>query len=84
MTQQLEVDWLVGECNKILVIEGHVDLEAAHAEMLNEGGEDFPAPKHAYMHWTDVPEGEVADNWRAICQKGDKGAQPVTISVLDW
>lgn len=82
--EPLDVQSLVGEKHRILVIDGHVDLARAQAAFLLEGGEEYPAPEHAYMHWTDVPDGEFTDNWRAICRAEENGAEPVTVSVLNW
>ncbi|MBN3785519.1 hypothetical protein [Burkholderia sp. Ac-20353] len=82
----MEVDWLVNERCDMLVIEGYVDLEAAAEAMQREGGNDFPAPRHAWMRYMRAPEGELDEGgdrngWRGECQRGDRGAEPVTISV---
>lgn len=79
----MTVDYLVGEHFKLLVIEGHVDLVAANMAFQKES-EGFPEAKHAYMRYADAPEGELQDNWREICEKTKRGAEPVTVSVLEW
>ena len=82
---EMEVEYLVGERNKILVIEGHVDLEEARTAFISECDDpDWPYPQHAYMRYTKTPDDEFAENWRETCREKDKGAKPVTISVLDW
>lgn len=82
----LSVDWLVNEHCDTLVIEGHVDLELAAEAMRCDGGHDFPQPRHAWMRYMAVPDGELVDSddrsgWRGECQCGERGAEPVTISV---
>lgn len=82
----MEVDWLVNEHCETLVVEGHVDLVTAAEAMQRESGNDFPAPRHAWMRYMQTPageldEGEDRSGWRGECQRGDKGAEPVTISV---
>jgi hypothetical protein len=82
----LNVDWLVNERCDTLVIEGHVDLAAAARAMHLEGGTGFPEPRHAWMRYMNVPDGELDESdgrheWRGECPRGAKGAEPVTISV---
>lgn len=81
----MKVDWFVNEDCDTLVIEGHVDLSAADEAMQRESsGYDFPAPRHAWMRSTRAPDGEPIEagyGWRGECQRGDRGAEPVTISV---
>ena len=79
----MAVDWLVNENCDTLVIEGHVDLAEATDAMQRES-RDFPAPRHAWMRYMDAPEDEPVESgygWRGECQRGDKDAEPVTISV---
>ncbi|MEZ0605720.1 hypothetical protein ACAX43_26660 [Paraburkholderia sp. IW21] len=79
----MAVDWLVNENCDTLVIEGHVDLAAATDAMQRESG-DFPAPRHAWMRYMGAPEDEPVESgygWRGECQRGDRYAEPVTISV---
>lgn len=81
----LQIDWLVNEHCDTLVIEGHVDLAAAADAMQRESsGYEFPAPRHAWMRYMRAPEGEPVEagyGWRGECQRGDRGAEPVTIAV---
>ncbi len=79
-----KIDWLSSESNHILVIEGHVDLELATNAFRNEGGDTFPPARHSFMRAAGVPEGENAEWWREECKSDDKGAEPVTISVIDY
>lgn len=84
---EMEADWLVNEHCDTLVIEGHVDLSPAAEVMQRESsGHVFPAPRHAWMRYMKAPEGELEEGedrfgWRGECQRGDRGAEPVTISV---
>lgn len=81
----MEVEYLVSEHNKILVIDGHVDLDAALIAFKAECDDPkWPLPTHSYMRWTDVPDGEFAENWREVCKKDDLGAEAVTLSILEW
>jgi hypothetical protein len=81
----MEVNWLVNERCDTLVIEGHVDLVAAAEAMRREStGYEFPAPRHAWMRYMNAPEDEPVEaghGWRGECQRGDRGAEPVTIAV---
>ena len=81
---QLEVEFLTSERHQMVVIEGHVDLAEAAKIVTDEGWADFPSSRHAWMRYTDVPEGESAENWREVCRQDQPGAAPVTISVRDW
>lgn len=80
------VETLVSERNRILLIEGHIDLKDALAAFEYEEYDPdvFSEPHHAYMRYAPVPEGEFADDWREVCKSDAKGAEPVTISVRDW
>ncbi|CAB3754888.1 hypothetical protein LMG29542_02479 [Paraburkholderia humisilvae] len=81
----MAVDWLVNERCDTLVIEGHVELAAAVEAMQREStGYEFPAPRHAWMRYMNAPEYEPVESgygWRGECQRGDKGAEAVTIAV---
>jgi hypothetical protein len=83
----MEVDWLVNERCDTLVIEGHVDISAAAEAMRRESsGHEFPAPRHAWMRYMKVPDGEFDEgenrfDWRGECKRSDRGAEAVTISV---
>ncbi|MFP3637861.1 hypothetical protein [Paraburkholderia sp. SIMBA_054] len=83
----LAVDWLVNERCDTLVIEGHIDLAVASGAMQRESrGYKFPAPRHAWMRYMATPDGELDESeqrhgWRGECQRGDRGAEPVTIAV---
>lgn len=82
----IKVDWLVNEHCDTLMIEGHVDLDAAAEAIRLEGGNRFPSPRHAYMRYMKAPDDEPVEpedrfNWRGECRRGDRGAEPVTISV---
>lgn len=83
---RMVVDCLVNEHCTTLVIEGHVDLAKA-AEAIRREDSGFPAPRHAWMRYMQAPEGELVEDeegcdWRGECRHSDKGAEPVTISVL--
>ncbi|MFM0411236.1 hypothetical protein [Paraburkholderia dipogonis] len=83
VSSSLTVDWLVNERCDTLVIEGHVDLTTANDAMQREC-KGFPAPRHAWMRYMNAPEDEPVESgygWRGECQRGDKGAEPVTIAV---
>jgi hypothetical protein len=77
------VDYLASESCRILVVDGHVDIEDATRVFADEGSGDFPAPRHSWMHFTKVPEGEDAEWWRQECARTEKGAQPVTLSIRE-
>ncbi|MBK5052943.1 hypothetical protein IQ289_31660 [Burkholderia sp. R-70006] len=82
----LNVDWLVNEHCDTLVIEGHVDLAVAAEAMRLEGSIGFPAPRHAWMRDMTAPENEPLEagdryGWRGECERGARGAEPVTIAV---
>lgn len=82
----VKVDWLVNEHCDTLFIEGHVDLDAAAEAIRLEGGDRFPAPRHTYMRYMRAPDDEPVEpedrfNWRGECRRGERGAEPVTISV---
>jgi hypothetical protein len=82
----MEVNWLVNEHCDTLVIEGHVDLAEASNAMDVVGGPGFSAPRHTWMRFMSVPDGELNesdDRYGSLgeCQRGAKGAEPVTISV---
>lgn len=80
----LSVDWLVNERCDTLLIEGHVDLAAAGEAMQREGSNGFPAPRHGWMRYMNAPEDEPVETgygWRGECQRNERGAEPVTISV---
>ncbi|UEP39760.1 hypothetical protein LL998_34030 (plasmid) [Burkholderia ambifaria] len=81
----VEVDWLFNEHCVTLLIEGQVDLAGAAAAMQRESsGYEFPAPRHAWMRYMSAPEDEPVESgygWRGECQRGEKGAEPVTIAV---
>lgn len=82
--QSFEVEFLSSERHQMVVIEGHVDLGEAAKIVGEEGGPQFPLPHHTWMRYTDVPEGEVACNWREVCKPNEAGANPVTLSVIEW
>lgn len=82
----LRVDWLVNEHCDTLLIEGHVDLALAARAMRDYAGDSFPAPRHAWMRNTTVPEDkpavhENANDSRGECDSEARGAVPVTISM---
>lgn len=82
----LVVDWRVNERCDTLVIDGHVDLAKAAEAMCREGGAGFSEPRHTWMRYGSVPDGELNESdepgrWYGECQHGDKGAEPVTIAV---
>lgn len=84
--QGMEVDWLVNEHCTTLVIEGHVDLAEASKVMQLEGDPGFSAPRHAWMRYMAVPDGELNESddrygWRGECPHDAKGAEPVTIAI---
>jgi len=84
--QDMEIDWLINEHCDTLLIEGHVDLDKAEKAFLIEGGSRFPAPRHTYMRYMKAPDDEAVEpedrfHWRGGCRRGDRGAEPVTISV---
>ncbi|CAG4900295.1 hypothetical protein [Paraburkholderia gardini] len=69
----LAVDWLVNEQCDTLLIEGHVDLVAAAQAMHLEGGDAFPAPRHAWFRYMNAPEDEPVEpghGWRGECTRG--------------
>lgn len=80
----IEVEILTSEHHKLLVIEGHVDLESAHKAMLKEI-DDCPAPNHSFMRYAEPPEDEPEiSGWRETCKQNDHGADPVTVSVMEY
>ena len=78
------VQWLSSERNHVLLIEGHVDIELATQEFVKEGGDEFPPARHSFMRFTDVPEGEEGSWWREECAADARGAEPVTVSAIQY
>lgn len=80
----MNIQWLSSESNRMLVIEGHVDIDAATSAFRLEGGEEFPPAQHVFMRYTNVPDGEEGDWWREVCPADAEGAEPATISVIEY
>jgi hypothetical protein len=76
------VDYLSSESCRIMLVEGHVDIEDATRIFAAES-EGYPAPRHGWMRHTKVPAGEDADYWREECARTDRGAKPVTLSIRE-
>lgn len=82
---ELEVEHLAGDHFTIMVVEGHIDINQAASAMKEQCGSNFNPPEHTFMRYSDAPDGEPhTDNWREICNKNAKGAEPVTASVTAW